>query len=58
MVMYYDDNACPPMVKERKKRTAAGKALTPINDHGYFISLDSLRSTLKERRPAARQESL
>ncbi|MES2118676.1 MAG: 4Fe-4S binding protein [Pseudomonadota bacterium] len=58
MVMYYDDHACPPLVKERKTRTAAGQALTPINDQGYFISLDSLRSTLKERRPAARQESL
>ncbi|HEU4843587.1 MAG TPA: 4Fe-4S binding protein [Burkholderiaceae bacterium] len=58
MVMYYDDHACPPLVKERKKRTAAGQALTPINDQGYFISLDSLRSTLKERRPAVEQVSL
>ena len=56
MVMYYDDHACPPLVKERKRRSAAGQALTPINAAGYFISLDSLRGTLAERRDAAAGE--
>ena len=46
MVMYYDDHACPPLVKERKRRTAKGEALTRIGADGYFVTLDSLRSTL------------
>ena len=56
MVMYYDDHACPPLVKERKRRDAAGLALTPINDKGYFISLESLKGTLAQRRNAAEGE--
>ncbi|UMR30053.1 4Fe-4S binding protein [Massilia sp. MB5] len=47
MVMYYDDHACPPLVKERKRRSNAGEALTRIGADGYFVSLDSLRGTLK-----------
>ncbi|UUZ51674.1 4Fe-4S binding protein [Massilia sp. B-10] len=31
MVMYYDDHACPPLVKERKQRGKAGQALTRID---------------------------
>lgn len=46
MVMYYDDHACPPLVKERKRRAAKGEALTRIGADGYFLTLDSLRSTL------------
>jgi NosR/NirI family nitrous oxide reductase transcriptional regulator len=46
MVMYYDDHACPPLVKARKQRTAKGQALTRIGSDGYFVSLESLRSTL------------
>jgi NosR/NirI family transcriptional regulator, nitrous oxide reductase regulator len=39
MVMYYDDHACPPLVKERKARTSAGLTLTPIGANGYFIPI-------------------
>jgi NosR/NirI family nitrous oxide reductase transcriptional regulator len=39
MVMYYDDHACPPLVKERKQRTLAGLQLTPIGANGYFIPI-------------------
>jgi NosR/NirI family nitrous oxide reductase transcriptional regulator len=39
MVMYYDDHACPPLAKERKKRTSAGLELTPIGANGYFIPI-------------------
>jgi NosR/NirI family transcriptional regulator, nitrous oxide reductase regulator len=46
MVMYYDDHACPPLVKERKKRERAGEPLTPIDAKGYFIPLEIVRRDL------------
>lgn len=46
MVMYYDDHACPPLVKERKRREKDGLPLTPIDGKGYFISLESVRREL------------
>ncbi|MCY0914240.1 4Fe-4S binding protein [Massilia antarctica] len=49
MILYYDDHACPPLVKERKVREKNGDALTPINAGGYFISLDSVRGALKAK---------
>lgn len=49
MVMYYDDHACPPLVKERKSRERQGLALTRIDTHGYFIPLDSVRRNLSEK---------
>ncbi|MDL2355269.1 MAG: 4Fe-4S binding protein [Pseudomonadota bacterium] len=49
MVLYYDDHACPPLVKERKFREKAGLALTPINAGGYFIALDSVRRELADK---------
>jgi NosR/NirI family nitrous oxide reductase transcriptional regulator len=48
MVMYYDDHACPPLVKERKSRERAGQPLTKIDGGGYFIPLDSLRGSLSD----------
>ncbi len=39
MVMYYDDHACPPLAQERKRRTKAGEALSPIGQDGYFIPI-------------------
>ncbi|MCE1184234.1 MAG: NosR/NirI family protein [Rhodocyclales bacterium] len=39
MVLYYDDHACPPLAQERKRRTKAGEALTPIDARGYFIPI-------------------
>ncbi len=38
-VLYYDDHACPPLVKERKARTKAGQPLTAIGSDGYFIPI-------------------
>jgi NosR/NirI family nitrous oxide reductase transcriptional regulator len=49
MIMYYDDHACPPLVKERKSREKNGLPLTPIDAKGYFISLDSVRRELSEK---------
>jgi NosR/NirI family transcriptional regulator, nitrous oxide reductase regulator len=49
MVMYYDDHACPPLVKERKSREKSGQPLTPIDAKGYFISVESLRQNLSEK---------
>jgi len=42
MVMYYDDHSCPPLVKERKKRTSAGLELTPIGANGYYIPITAV----------------
>ncbi len=49
MVMYYDDHACPPLVKERKKRERASEPLTPIDAKGYFIPLEVVRRNLAEK---------
>ena len=49
MVLYYDDHACPPLVKERKSREKQGLALTRINSGGYFIPLESVRRSLSEK---------
>lgn len=49
MVMYYDDHACPPLVKERKSREKAGEPLTPIDAKGYFIPLERVRRDLAEK---------
>jgi NosR/NirI family transcriptional regulator, nitrous oxide reductase regulator len=39
MILYYDDHSCPPLAQERKTRTRAGLALTPIGADGYFIPI-------------------
>ncbi|HEY0845273.1 MAG TPA: 4Fe-4S binding protein [Noviherbaspirillum sp.] len=49
MVMYYDDHACPPLVKERKSREKQGLPLTRIDAKGYFIPLESVRRNLHEK---------
>lgn len=49
MVMYYDDHACPPLVRERKSRERHGLPLTPIDGKGYFIPLESVRRNLSEK---------
>jgi NosR/NirI family nitrous oxide reductase transcriptional regulator len=38
-VLYYDDQACPPLVFERIRRAKAGLPLTPIGRNGYFIPI-------------------
>jgi NosR/NirI family nitrous oxide reductase transcriptional regulator len=50
MILYYDDHACPPLVKERKSRERLGQALTPIDAGGYFISLDAVKGALAARK--------
>lgn len=57
MVMYYDDHACPPLVKERKTREKAGEALTPIDAAGYFIPLERVRGDLAARAQAQRDRA-
>jgi NosR/NirI family nitrous oxide reductase transcriptional regulator len=52
MVMYYDDHACPPLVKERKSRERQDLPLTPINAKGYFIPLEAVRSNLSKKSAA------
>ncbi len=49
MVLYYDDHACPPLVKERKSREKQGLALTEIDAGGYFIKLESVKDALANR---------
>lgn len=39
MILYYDDHACPPLAKERKRREKAGLPLTPVGRDGRFIPL-------------------
>ncbi len=45
MVMYYDDHSCPPLAQERKARTKAGLALTPIGADGYYIPIKPVAVT-------------
>lgn len=53
MVMYYDDHACPPLSKERKRREKEGLPLTPITSKGYFIPVASIgRPSKKETKLA------
>jgi NosR/NirI family transcriptional regulator, nitrous oxide reductase regulator len=49
MVLYYDDHACPPLVKERKSRKKQGLPLSRIDGGGYFISLESVRRSLSDK---------
>jgi NosR/NirI family nitrous oxide reductase transcriptional regulator len=39
MVLYTDAHACPPLVKERKRREREGLPLTPIGRDGHFIPI-------------------
>ncbi len=42
LVMYYDDRACPPLAKERKRRGKQGLPLTPITGDGYFVPVEGI----------------
>ena len=48
MVLYYDDHACPPLSRERKRRQRAGLPLTPIDGDGYFIPLEAVRTAARK----------
>ena len=39
MILYTDAHACPPLSRERKRRTKAGLEMTPIGADGYFIPI-------------------
>lgn len=39
MVFYYDNNTCPPLAQERKRREKAGLPMTPIDACGYYIPI-------------------
>ena len=47
MILYTDTHACPPLAKERKRRTKAGLPLTPIGDDGYYIPIKPVPVTPK-----------
>lgn len=49
MVMYYDDHACPPLVKERKRREKAGLPATPIGKDGRYIPIVPIASNAAAR---------
>ncbi|MBI1891380.1 MAG: 4Fe-4S binding protein [Burkholderiales bacterium] len=57
MVMYYDDHACPPLVKERKTREKDGLPLTAIDAKGYFIPIENVRRNLAEKAKAVKREA-
>ncbi|PKO33199.1 MAG: 4Fe-4S binding protein [Betaproteobacteria bacterium HGW-Betaproteobacteria-7] len=38
-ILYYDAHTCPPLSKERRRRTKSGLELTPIGDDGYYIPI-------------------
>lgn len=42
MVLYYDEHACPPLAKERKRRERSGLALTPVGKDGYYIPIKKI----------------
>ena len=44
MVLYTDEHACPPLVKERKRRTKAGLPMTPIGKDGYYVPIHPVRT--------------
>jgi NosR/NirI family nitrous oxide reductase transcriptional regulator len=53
MVLYYDEHACPPLSKERKRRVKEGLPLTPISPQGYYIPVESIgRPPRKDANPA------
>lgn len=56
MILYTDDHACPPLVKERKARETAGLPLTKIGKDGYFIPLEVVRREVS--RKAAEKQSI
>lgn len=49
MVMYYDEHACPPLVKQRKARERQGVALTGSGAAENVIGIDSVRRSLAEK---------
>jgi NosR/NirI family nitrous oxide reductase transcriptional regulator len=52
MVLYTDTHACPPLVKERKRREREGLPLTRIGRDGYFIPIIPVAS--EPARPASK----
>lgn len=42
MVMYYDEQSCPPLSKERKHRERAGLPLSPVGKDGRYIPIEQI----------------
>lgn len=42
-ILYYDPHTCPPLSKERRRRTKAGLPLTPIGADGYYIPIKQIQ---------------
>lgn len=42
-ILYYDDHACPPLAKERKRREKGNLPLTRIGANGYFIPIKEVK---------------
>lgn len=53
MVMYYDEQACPPLSQERKRRQRAGLPLTAVGSDGYYIPIKPLPADDKRLEPNA-----
>ncbi len=43
MILYYDDHACPPLSRERKRRARANLPLTEIGADGYFVPINKIK---------------
>ncbi|MBI4694339.1 MAG: 4Fe-4S binding protein [Gammaproteobacteria bacterium] len=57
-VLYFDQSACPPLVKERKAREKAGLPLTAIGDDGYLLPLDGMKQALAAARMKPRPRAV
>ncbi|MBL8539059.1 MAG: 4Fe-4S binding protein [Betaproteobacteria bacterium] len=42
-ILYYDPHTCPPLSKERRRRSRAGLPLTPIGADGYYIPIKQIQ---------------
>lgn len=42
-ILYYDTHTCPPLSKERRRRSRAGLPLTPIGADGYYIPIKQIQ---------------
>ena len=42
MVLYTDQQGCPPLARERKRRERDGLLITPIGRDGYYIPIDAV----------------
>lgn len=53
MILYTDTQGCPPLAKERKRRSRNNLPLTPIGHDGYYVPIESLTGHPKAGSPKA-----